>query len=244
MLARDLAALLVLWSATGIVLLGALHLLGGPFAAAAALIPMIVRFMIPSALAARLSTPCRRLYRVASGASVEALAHLSTVRTPHLYAQRGRAIDARAVFGLERGTIVVTDGVLERPAVEQAAVLAHEVAHLRYRHVELDAISGLTSVAAALAGMAILVGFDESVSRVSPLFASPIALSALSFLLLATALILPAWTRRLVERQADDFALVLTGDRFALVSLLRARERELRSREGRRRVAERIERLL
>ncbi len=121
--------------------------------------------------------------------------------------RRTRKVNAY-VSGIGRTRrVVVWDTLLDAEARELRLVVAHELAHRRYRHVGWLTGLGMAGAAAFVLVLWLVLG-------------RPVPEDAPAILLLSTALELlaapfSAWLSRRWERAADRFSLELTGDREA-----------------------------
>lgn len=130
--------------------------------------------------------------------------------------RRSRAVNAY-VSGLgPTRRVVVFDTLLSAPPPEVAAVVAHELAHARYRDVAAGTVRGALTAAAAVTGLYLLGQWSPllrlaGVETLADPRAVPlvVALAAVAGVVLAPAQ--AAWSRR-VEARADAFGLELTGD--------------------------------
>lgn len=148
-------------------------------------------------------------------------------RPPHLVYIPSRMIQAFTVELQEGPAIAVTDGLLRGlNAREIAAVLAHEIAHVRHGDIRImtiaDVVTKLTSTF-AFAGMALVL-----ISL--PLYlmgAAPAPWLAVLLLVAAptVAVLLQLALSRAREYDADHTAAVLSGDPQALASALVMLER-------------------
>jgi STE24 endopeptidase len=106
---------------------------------------------------------------------------------------------------------------------EIVTVVAHELAHHRFRHVPLGMLIGAAATTAALCATALLHSATLSLAGVTSIH-DLAALPLVPFWLTAVSTLAgPAGNAlsRRRERQADSFAVQLTGDREAFVSALR-----------------------
>ena len=130
--------------------------------------------------------------------------------------RRSRAMNAY-VSGLgPTRRVVVFDTLLSAPPPEVAAVVAHELAHARYRDVAAGTARGALVAATAVTGLYLLGGWPPllrlaGVETLADPRAVPlvVALAAVAGVVLAP--VQAAWSRR-VEARADAFGLALTGD--------------------------------
>jgi STE24 endopeptidase len=121
--------------------------------------------------------------------------------------RRTRKVNAY-VSGIGRTRrVVVWDTLLDAGPAELGLVVAHELAHRRYRHV-----AWLTAIAMAGAA-AFVVVIWLVLGRVEPRDAAAILLASALLELLAAPF--NAWVSRRWERAADRFSIELTGDRDA-----------------------------
>ncbi len=124
--------------------------------------------------------------------------------------RRTRKVNAY-VSGIGRTRrVVVWDTLLEAGPAELALVVAHELAHRRYRHVAWLTGIGMAGAAAFVVVLWLLLG------RVEPQDAAAILLVSTALELIAAPF--NAWLSRRWERAADRFSIELTGDRAAFRS--------------------------
>ncbi|MFL5924295.1 MAG: M48 family metallopeptidase [Gaiellaceae bacterium] len=122
--------------------------------------------------------------------------------------------------------LVLFDTLLEdAPRGELRGVVAHELGHRRYRHVALGTALAMTGAAAGVLVLWLVFRWDGLVSavgatRLGDPHAVPLVMLVLWALELA-ALPFETWLSRRWERQADRFALELTGDGAALEEMHR-----------------------
>lgn len=135
-----------------------------------------------------------------------------------LPASRMRMANAFATAG---NNVVLTDYLLahlSRREVE--AVVAHEVAHLRYRHPRILSIAVFGIVFAWLLGSAVFDAVGPMAwSWFGPFHGFDLTIDLLPLLLLAGLLPLRLLMRRF-ERSADAYAAMLTGDAEGMISAL------------------------
>jgi Zn-dependent protease with chaperone function len=144
-----------------------------------------------------------------------------------LSASRRRLANAFATSG---NTVILTDYLLANLSKREAeAVVAHELAHLRYRH---PLLLGLAVMAVIYTGM--FAGTLFAPLAAWPLYVAGVIgasgatgkaleiLQSISFLpLFLLACLLPVrWLSRRAERSADAYAGMLTGDPEAMISAL------------------------
>ncbi|MFK7962285.1 MAG: M48 family metalloprotease [Phycisphaerales bacterium] len=149
--------------------------------------------------------------------SLGALARRAGVRVRDvlLWRTEGTMINA-AVVGLIPPIrfIIVTDGLVEQlPEPALRAVLAHEIGHVRFRHVPWLAVTlaAMATLAAACSSVpSLLIGLNGgSVTGT----ASEVSLIATSLVMLVGGWAAFGWVARRYERQADTFAVrLLSGD--------------------------------
>ena len=223
-----------LFAVSTLAAVGALALLGGGAGVFLGLCALGACALVPPERAAGLAAIARGRRRVgpASGTvgiarRLEALADRLGRRPPHSVLVTGGDAGAFA-FSTARGDVVlVTEGLLARPAAERDAVLAHELAHLDRRDPLLVAslLAGpatlVTLVVAAALGDAAL---GERLARLGDLapVIPPIAL-VLGAALAAIGLGLGAR----LERSADAGAVALLGDAAPVIGALRVRRAEI-----------------
>lgn len=112
--------------------------------------------------------------------------------------------------------IVIYDTLLERfPPREVLAVIAHEIGHWRHRHIELGIITGAAASFLALFVLQLLL---QRVGLHADIRALPLAMLFFALLSLASAPVENALSRHL-EKEADQAAFTLVGDRAPFVSL-------------------------
>lgn len=149
------------------------------------------------------------------------LIHGSNVDVPVLVG--GSAIDAplagdhpNAVsvgFGPYR-RIVVTNTLLDQPEPVQRYVLAHELSHLRRRHLPVQSLVTVTTSLGAVGAVALAAESDRFRSATGLNLLDPLHLPGLVLLVLAVAAALEplsAWVGRIQERTADADALGSVG---------------------------------
>ena len=121
--------------------------------------------------------------------------------------RRTRKVNAY-VSGIGRTRrVVVWDTLLDAGVPELRLVVAHELAHRRYRHVAWLTALGMAGAAAFVVVLWLVLG------RIEPQDAAAILLISTVLELLASPF--NAWISRRWERAADRFSLRLTGDRDA-----------------------------
>jgi Zn-dependent protease with chaperone function len=121
--------------------------------------------------------------------------------------RRTRKVNAY-VSGIGRTRrVVVWDTLLDAGPAELGLVVAHELAHRRYRHVAWLTGIGMAGAAAFVVVIWLVLG------RVEPRDAAAILLVSSVLELLAAPF--SAWLSRRWERAADRFSIELTGDRAA-----------------------------
>lgn len=131
--------------------------------------------------------------------------------------RRTRAVNAY-VSGLgPTRRIVLHDTLLATAAPDEVVgVVAHELAHARYRDVVAGTVLGALTAAAAVVGV-YLLGFWDGLLRAAGVssIGQPQAVGLLMAVALLAGLVtapLPALASRRVEARADAHALALTGD--------------------------------
>lgn len=139
---------------------------------------------------------------------------------PLLYIPRPEMIALSTGWGRE-GTIALSDGMLQAlPGRELAAVLAHEISHLRAGDLKLLRVAeaaGRLTRALALAGMLLLVFYAPEIVAMGGLPLVPL------LLLMAAPLVsdlLALTLSRTREFDADAGAAELTGDPAGLIGAL------------------------
>ncbi len=124
--------------------------------------------------------------------------------------RRTRKVNAY-VSGIGRTRrVVLWDTLLDAKPAELRLVVAHELAHRRFRHVARLTAMGMAGAAAFVVVLWLVLGRPE------PQDAPAILLVSTLLELLATPF--NAWISRRWERAADRFSLELTGDRDAFVA--------------------------
>lgn len=163
------------------------------------------------------------LYQLAAGLAERA----RLARVPQLYYLPSRALNAFAAGGPGEPAIVVTDGLLRSLTKrEVAAVLAHELGHLRADDVWVmtlaDVVARITLLL-SVAGQALLLGWIvfALVSGASVPFVPLLLLVCTPALASAVELALS----RTREYDADRAAAELTGDAAGLAAALEKLER-------------------
>jgi STE24 endopeptidase len=159
---------------------------------------------------------------------IEALAARAGFRTRGLFvmdASRRSGHSNAFLAGLLRPRIVLFDTLVERAPVDEAvAVLAHEIGHWRRRHVARGVALGLGSQLLSLLVLSRLVAWPPLFRAFG--FDDPSLHAAAALALLAggsfTFFLAPlgAWLSRRHEREADRYAVRLTGLPGALRSAL------------------------
>ncbi len=119
-------------------------------------------------------------------------------------------------FGATRRVVLYDTLLEEAVAADVEAVVAHELAHRRERHVEKLTALGVAGVAVAVGALAAVLGDD-----VADPASVPAVLLLVGLLQLAAAPVF-AWISRAYERAADRAALELTRDPAAFESVFRA----------------------
>jgi STE24 endopeptidase len=150
-------------------------------------------------LAGRARVPLRQLYVVPA----------AKTRMANAFASRG-------------GTVLLTDYLVERLGRRELdAILAHELGHLRHRHVLLRplAVTGAFVAAALLAGLASSV-LQALFGDFPPERQGAVMVALVAGMLSVSALLAVYASARRQERVADRFAAELTSDPEALISAL------------------------
>jgi len=179
-------------------------------AAAAALFVLLLGFVAPVVLEP-LFNRFEPLRDEKLGAELRALAERAGVPVRDVLvadaSRRTRKVNAY-VSGIGRTRrVVVWDTLLDAGARELRLVVAHELAHRRYRHVAWLTGLGMAGAAAFVLVLWLVLGRPE------PQDAPAILLLSTVLELLAAPF--NAWLSRRWERAADRFSLELTGDRDA-----------------------------
>jgi heat shock protein HtpX len=148
-------------------------------------------------------------------------------RVPGLYYIPSRVNNAFAVGGREDAVIGITDGMLRTLSLrELAAVLAHEITHVRHNDIRVmalaDLITRMTQLLAVAGQLLLLVGLPLWLAGLWDISFVGIALLLLAPT--ATALLQLALSRTR-EYHADLGAARLTGDPRGLASALAKLER-------------------
>ena len=131
--------------------------------------------------------------------------HRVRVRDIMLWRTGGTMINA-AVMGLVPWLryVVLTDGLIEQlPQRQVQAVMAHEVGHVRHRHMIWLLVCLMATLVLGQWALELLVGFTP-VSMVDPTGPGAILQLAVVF---AVIFVLFGWMSRRFERQADTFAV-------------------------------------
>lgn len=179
-------------------------------ACAASLLVLLLGFVAPLVLEP-LFNRFRPLADEALAASLRALAERAGVPVREVLvadaSRRTTKVNAY-VSGIGRTRrVVVWDTLLAAEPAELHLVVAHELAHRRYRHVARFTALGMAGAAAFVLVLWLALG------RLEPQDAPAILLISTVLELLAAPL--SAWISRRWERAADRFSLQLTGDREA-----------------------------
>lgn len=144
-------------------------------------------------------------------------------RVPTLYVVPSHVLQALAAGSRTAPAIAVTSALLHAlPAREVAAVLAHEVAHIRHADtflMRLAAAAGMMTHAMATTGLFLLVAYLPALQATNAAVPWPAILLLISAPLVGDLLQLSLSRRR--EFLADAGAVELTGDPVALANALR-----------------------
>ena len=181
-----------------------------PAAAAAALFVLLLGFVAP-VLLEPLFNRFEPLQDAELAGELRALAERAGVPVREVLvadaSRRTRKVNAY-VSGIGRTRrVVVWDTLLGAGAPELRLVVAHELAHRRYRHVAWLTALGMAGAAAFVCVLWLVLGLIE------PEDAAAVLLISTVLELLASPF--NAWISRRWERAADRFSLRLTGDREA-----------------------------
>lgn len=217
-----LAGLTALAGLTGLVLAGVPGLVG---AAAAALLLLLFDPEPGGALFRHLFGGIRLSPQVAPdlcALSRALAARAGLPRPPELYLLPDRRLQAMATGTPERSAVAVTLGLLRAlPPREVAAVLAHEIAHIRHRDTRVMRIAAsaasLTRSMAFLGGVLLLLSLPALAA--GEVLVHPLALLLLWFGPTAADLLALSVSRRR-EFLADAGAVDLTGDPDGLAAAL------------------------
>jgi heat shock protein HtpX len=148
-------------------------------------------------------------------------------RSPELYLLPDRRLQAMATGTPERSAVAVTLGLLRAlPPREVAAVLAHEIAHIRHRDTRVMRIAAsAASLTRTMAGLgAVLLLLSLPALLAGEVLVHPLALLLLWFGPMAADLLALSVSRRR-EFLADAGAVELTGDPDGLAAALARLER-------------------
>jgi heat shock protein HtpX len=151
--------------------------------------------------------------------TVERLALAAGIPAPRVYVCPQEAPNAFATGrNPQNGAVAITQGMLRGfPQDEVAAVLAHEIAHIKHRDVLISTIAAVMAGVISYAGY-LLMFFGGGQRSDSPLG----AIGALAMILLAPigAMIIQLAISRSREYAADSYAGELTGSPLALAAAL------------------------
>ncbi len=151
--------------------------------------------------------------------TVECLASAAGIPAPRVYICPQEAPNAFATGrNPQNGVVAITQGMLRGfPQNEVAAVLAHEIAHIKHRDVLISTIAAVMAGVISYAGY-MLMFFGGGQRSESPLG----AIGALAMILLAPigAMIIQLAISRSREYAADSYAGELTGCPLALAAAL------------------------
>jgi heat shock protein HtpX len=149
-------------------------------------------------------------------------------RTPTLHLLPSRLPQAMSAGERDASAIAVTLGLLQMlPPRELAAVLAHEIAHIRHGDafvMRLAATAGAMTQTMSNAGILLLIVFLPVFVMTGEMFVSPLAVLLLIVSPVAGDLLQRALSRRR-EFLADAGAVELTGDPHGLALALQRLER-------------------
>ena len=149
-------------------------------------------------------------------------------RAPTLHLLPSRLPQAMSAGNREEPAVAVTLGLLQALSPrELAAVLAHEVAHIRHGDafvMRLAASAGALTQTMSTAGILLLIVFLPVLMMTGEVFVSPLAVLLLIFSPVISDLLQLSLSRRR-EFLADAGAVELTGDPFALAAALERLER-------------------
>ncbi|MGD9614857.1 MAG: zinc metalloprotease HtpX [Alphaproteobacteria bacterium] len=149
-------------------------------------------------------------------------------RAPTLHLLPSRLPQAMSAGEREEPAVAVTLGLLQvLPPRELAAVLAHEVAHVRHGDafvMRLAAAAGTLTQTMSTIGIFLLIVFLPVLVMTGEAFVSPLAIVLLIFSPVVGDLLQLALSRRR-EFLADAGAVELTGDPVALAAALQRLER-------------------
>jgi heat shock protein HtpX len=149
-------------------------------------------------------------------------ARAGLARPPELYLLPDRRLQAMATGTPERSAVAVTLGLLRAlPPREVAAVLAHEIAHIRHRDTRVMRIAAsAASLTRSMAGLgALLLLLSLPALMAGEVLVHPLALMLLWFGPTAADLLALSVSRRR-EFLADAGAVELTGDPDGLAAAL------------------------
>jgi heat shock protein HtpX len=149
-------------------------------------------------------------------------------RAPTIHLLPSPVLQAMSAGDRRDPAIAVTSGLLRAlPPREIAAVLAHEIAHIRHGDVfimRLGAAAGAMTQVTSTVGLVLLVAFVPVLWATDEILVSPIAIALLIFSPVISDLLQLSLARRR-EFLADAGAVELTGDPGALASALQRLER-------------------
>ena len=128
-------------------------------------------------------------------------------------------------LGPTRRLVLFDTLVSHTPPQELRTVVAHELGHRRLHHVALGTLLAMAGAAAAVLGLRAVFGWNAVVSAAGFNWAADARMVPLALLVFwifgIAALPFETWLSRRWERQADRFALELTGDGEALQQMHR-----------------------
>ena len=185
---------------------------------------------------------------------LEGLAARAGRRVPHLELVAGEEIEARVIAGGPGDAVLVSEGLERLDPAERAAVLAHELGHLRGRDGALVGAVVLAAAFCLLAAVLPALGHEPALERLRRLsnMAGGTAADAtvlasvaanLAFVAACAFAGLRLWLGPRLERAADDAAVALLGTSAGLVAALGHRRAELVGTGSRALVDGRVRRL-